>query len=60
MFIILYLFVINRIVYQPIKRMLERQMPMLPALNFNIVDVRDVALAHVRAMTLPEAAGRLL
>ncbi|PVD18544.1 hypothetical protein C0Q70_21094 [Pomacea canaliculata] len=41
----------------PIKRMLERQMPMLPALNFNIVDVRDVALAHVRAMTLPEAAG---
>ena len=30
---------------------------MLPRLNFNLIDVRDVATAHVKAMTLPEAAG---
>ena len=32
-------------------------MPMLPRLNFNVIDVRDCALAHITAMTLPEAAG---
>lgn len=40
------------------KRILGKEMPMLPHLNFNIVDVRDVALAHVTAMTKPEAAGK--
>ncbi|KAK7090238.1 uncharacterized protein [Littorina saxatilis] len=40
-----------------IKRLLERSMPACPKLNFAIVDVRDVATAHVKAMTLPEAAG---
>ena len=39
------------------KRLLEHQMPMLPHLNFPIVDVRDVATAHIRAMTAPQAAG---
>ena len=39
------------------KRLLEHQMPMLPRLNFPIVDVRDVATAHIRAMTAPQAAG---
>ncbi|KAK7090237.1 uncharacterized protein [Littorina saxatilis] len=39
------------------QKLLERQMPMLPKNNFPMVDVRDVAQAHVRAMTLPEAAG---
>ena len=34
-------------------------MPACPKLNFAIVDVRDVATAHVKAMTLPEAAGAL-
>ena len=32
-------------------------MPMLPRLNFNVIDVRDCALAHITAITLPEAAG---
>ncbi|KAK7466785.1 hypothetical protein BaRGS_00037101 [Batillaria attramentaria] len=39
------------------KQLLERQMPVVARLSFAIVDVRDVALAHVRAMTSPEAAG---
>ena len=28
--------------------------------GFNLVDVRDVADLHIRAMTAPEAAGRAL
>ena len=32
-------------------------MPACPKLNFAIVDVRDVAAAHIKAMTVPEAAG---
>ena len=32
-------------------------MPFVPKLNFAIVDVRDVATAHIKAMTLPEASG---
>lgn len=32
----------------------------IPKLNFAIVDVRDVASAHVKAMTLEEAAGKKL
>ncbi len=39
------------------KRLLERSMPMLPKLNFPVIDVRDVARAHINAMTVPEAAG---
>ncbi|KAK7478306.1 hypothetical protein BaRGS_00030458, partial [Batillaria attramentaria] len=39
------------------KRLLERSLPAVPKLNFAIVDVRDVAAAHVKAMTSPEAAG---
>ena len=39
------------------KRLLERKMPMVPHLNLPIVDVRDVATAHIRAMTAPQAAG---
>ena len=39
------------------KRLLERQLPALPALGFNVVDVRDVARAHINGMTVPEAAG---
>ncbi|ESO91430.1 hypothetical protein LOTGIDRAFT_153873 [Lottia gigantea] len=40
-----------------IKRLLERSIPAVPNCNITIVDVRDVALAHVRAMKLSEAAG---
>ena len=39
------------------KRLLERQMPALPKIHFSIVDVRDVAAAHIAAMTKPDAAG---
>lgn len=41
-----------------IKRLLERQMMCLPKLNFAIVDVRDVAAAHIKAMTTQEASGK--
>ena len=30
---------------------------MVPKLNFPVIDVRDVALAHLRAMIIPEAVG---
>jgi nucleoside-diphosphate-sugar epimerase len=32
--------------------------PGIPRLGFNVVDVRDVADLHIRAMTAPEAAGQ--
>ncbi|GAB6018891.1 hypothetical protein CHUAL_000549 [Chamberlinius hualienensis] len=40
-----------------IKRMIDRGMPAIPKANFTICDVRDVALAHYKALTLPEAVG---
>ena len=36
---------------------MHREIAMLPRVNFPCIDVRDVARAHVVAMTLPEAAG---
>jgi dihydroflavonol-4-reductase len=36
---------------------LLRGMPGTPRLGFNVVDVRDVAVLHVEAMTAPEAGG---
>ncbi|TQS42014.1 NAD-dependent epimerase/dehydratase family protein [Cryptosporangium phraense] len=38
--------------------MLQGALPTVPKSSFGIVDVRDVADAHVRAMTAPAAAGR--
>ncbi|OWJ67074.1 NAD-dependent epimerase/dehydratase family protein [Inquilinus limosus] len=32
--------------------------PIIPPLGFWVVDVRDLADAHIRAMTVPEAAGQ--
>ena len=32
----------------------------LPKLNFAVVDVRDVAAAHIKAMTTQEASGKEL
>ena len=43
---------------QVIQRMLSGKIPGLPRLSFNIVDVRDVADLHIRAMTDPAAAGQ--
>ena len=50
--------VIITVIFQVIKRLLERQMMFLPKLNFAIVDVRDVAAAHIKAMTIQEASGK--
>ena len=43
---------------QIVQRLLNGSMPGTPRLGFNIVDVRDVADLHIRAMTAPEAAGQ--
>jgi dihydroflavonol-4-reductase len=40
-----------------IKRMMDGAMPALPRVTFGVVDVRDVADLHLRAMTDPAAAG---
>ncbi len=39
------------------KNLLERQAPMLPNISFGTCDVRQVALAHIRAMIIPEAVN---
>lgn len=41
-----------------IQRLLTGKMPMIPNLILPYVDVRDVADAHVAALTAPNAAGR--
>ncbi len=40
-----------------VKRLMDGSMPGTPKVAFGLVDVRDVADLHVRAMTAPEAAG---
>ena len=40
-----------------IKMLLEGAMPAVPRINFALVDVRDVADLHLRAMTSPKAKG---
>lgn len=41
-----------------VQAMLDGKMPAFPNIFIPVVDVRDVAAAHVTAMTLPEAAGQ--
>jgi nucleoside-diphosphate-sugar epimerase len=43
---------------QVVERLLSGRVPGVPRLGFNIVDVRDVADLHIRAMTAPQAAGQ--
>jgi nucleoside-diphosphate-sugar epimerase len=43
---------------QLVERLLSGAIPGIPRLGFSIVDVRDVADLHIRAMTAPEAAGQ--
>jgi dihydroflavonol-4-reductase len=43
---------------QVIQRLLDGSMPGIPRLGFSLVDVRDVADLHIRAMTSPDAAGQ--
>ena len=40
-----------------IKRMMDGALPALPRVTFGVVDVRDVADLHLKAMIDPEAAG---
>lgn len=41
-----------------ISRMMSKYtMPLIPKINLCICDVRDVAIAHIKAMIVPEAAG---
>lgn len=41
-----------------IKAMLDGKMTVVPRQRFGVADVRDVADAHIQAMTVPEAAGQ--
>ena len=43
---------------QVVQRLLAGKIPGVPRLGFNIVDVRDVADLHIRAMTMEEAASQ--
>ncbi|MBR0874574.1 aldehyde reductase [Bradyrhizobium tropiciagri] len=40
-----------------VKALLDGAMPAVPRIHFGLVDVRDVADLHLRAMTSPRAAG---
>lgn len=42
---------------QVVSRLMAGKVPGIPRLGFTLVDVRDVADAHIRAMLHPEAAG---
>ncbi len=44
--------------FQSISRLLAGDMPAIPRLGFNFVDVRDIAELHIRALTAPNAAGQ--
>lgn len=41
-----------------VERLMAGKDPMLPRVGFAFCDVGDVAEAHIRALTVPEAAGR--
>lgn len=40
-----------------VKKLMDRDFPAIPNLNWAVVDVRDVAAAHLAAMTVDGAAG---
>jgi nucleoside-diphosphate-sugar epimerase len=42
---------------EAIRKLMAREAPGCPRLGFALVDVRDVAAAHIAAMTSPKAAG---
>lgn len=41
-----------------LKRMLDKSAPLVPKFNMAVCDVRDVALAHVKALENPEHVGK--
>lgn len=45
---------------QFIQRMIDGRLPRIPNVGLNIIDVRDLSIAHVDAMTAPGAAGQRL
>jgi nucleoside-diphosphate-sugar epimerase len=45
---------------QFIQRLVDGRLPRIPNFGFNIIDVRDLGVAHADAMTAPGAAGERL
>ena len=43
---------------EPVRRILAGALPAIPRLSWNLVDVRDVAAAHVVALDAPGVAGK--
>jgi len=43
---------------QIVSQLISGKFPMIPALSFPFIDVRDVAILHLRAMKTPEADGK--
>ena len=43
---------------QIVTQLITGQFPMIPALSFPFIDVRDVAILHLKAMITPEANGK--
>ena len=43
---------------QIVSQLISGEFPMIPALSFPFIDVRDVAILHLKAMTTPEADGK--
>lgn len=44
--------------FELLRNLLNGSMKVIPNLHMNIIDVRDVADLHIRAMTIPEAKGQ--
>ncbi len=45
------------VLVQIAKKLMERGIPAVPKIYFHVGDVRDVAAAHIKGMTVAEAAG---
>jgi len=43
---------------QIVSQLISGKFPMIPALSFPFIDVRDVAILHLKAMTTPDADGK--
>ena len=43
---------------EAVKKLIDRDFPAIPDINYACVDVRDVATAHLAAMTSPAAGGQ--
>ena len=40
-----------------VRSFMHKEMPMIPQIGMGMIDVRDVALGHIKGMTVPEATG---